>query len=146
MDLINGGRFRPRPLTPTSPLTADRWGLDGFIGSDGVNPAFIHSEQPHSRLNALDLESKKTSFNRKISTFASERHQVVFESTPQILIHTSKDFDNIQLNSLLRTKKSSKCKLTNKILKMITINISKNRRYVQNIDSCRIFIKLIDLS
>lgn len=84
MDLINGGRFRPRALTPTSPLTADRWGLDGFIGTDGANPAFVHSEQPHSRLNALDLESKKTSFNRKRSTFASEKQQVVVESRPQI--------------------------------------------------------------
>lgn len=56
LDLIVGGRYGPRPLTPTSPIPTGNWGLDGYL--DGVNPAFMHSQRSHSRLGALDLESK----------------------------------------------------------------------------------------
>lgn len=56
LDLIVGGRYGPRPLTPTSPIPTGNWGLDGYL--DGVNPAFVHTQRPHSHLGALDLESK----------------------------------------------------------------------------------------
>lgn len=59
LDLIVGGRYGPRPITPTSPITAGNWGLDNYSNLDGVNPTFMHIQQPHSRLGALDLESKK---------------------------------------------------------------------------------------
>lgn len=58
LDLIVGGRYGPRPLTPTSPIQMGNWGLDSYHGLDGVNPAFMHTQRPHSRLGALDLESK----------------------------------------------------------------------------------------
>lgn len=58
LDLIVGGRYGPRPLTPTSPITAGNWGLDNYSNLDGVNPTFMHVQQPHTRLGALDLESK----------------------------------------------------------------------------------------
>lgn len=58
LDLIVGGRYGPpRALSPNSPIQSGNWGLDGY-GLDGVNPAFMHSQRPHSRLGALDLESK----------------------------------------------------------------------------------------
>lgn len=57
LDLIVGGRYGPRPLTPTSPLTGN-WGLEGYAGLDGVNPTFLHTQQQYSRLGPLDLESK----------------------------------------------------------------------------------------
>lgn len=59
LDLIVGGRYGPRPLTPTSPITVGNWGLDNYSNLDGVNPTFMHVQQPHTRLGALDLESKK---------------------------------------------------------------------------------------
>ena len=58
LDLIVGGRYGPRPITPTSPITAGNWGLDNYSNLDGVNPTFMHVQQPHTRLGALDLESK----------------------------------------------------------------------------------------
>lgn len=58
LDLIVGGRYGPRPLTPTSPINAGNWGLDNYSNLDGVNPTFMHVQQPHTRLGALDLESK----------------------------------------------------------------------------------------
>lgn len=56
LDLIVGGRYGPRPLTPTSPLQTSNWGFETFNGLEGVNPTFIHVQRPH--LSALDLESK----------------------------------------------------------------------------------------
>lgn len=58
LDLIVGGRYGPRPLTPTSPIIGN-WGLDNYSGLDGINMAFMHTQQPHSCIGALDLESKK---------------------------------------------------------------------------------------
>lgn len=52
LDLIVGGRYGPRPLTPTSPIPRE-WEL----GMDGVNPAFMHHQRSLSRsLGPLDLE------------------------------------------------------------------------------------------
>lgn len=65
LDLIAGGRYGPRPLTPTSPVLSGNWGLDSYDVLDGVNPAFIHT-QPHLRLGALDLESKGSLLIKRI--------------------------------------------------------------------------------
>lgn len=42
LDLIVGGRYGPRPLSPSSPIPPPGcgWGLDSY-GLDGVNPAFM---------------------------------------------------------------------------------------------------------
>lgn len=57
LDLIVGGRYGPRPLTPTSPLIGN-WAFENCSGLDGINSAFVHT-QPHSCIGALDLESKR---------------------------------------------------------------------------------------
>lgn len=64
LDLIVGGRYGPRPLTPTSPIPPANWGLDSFGFMDGVNPAFTHHQRSLSRLGPLDLEGlyKKKQF------------------------------------------------------------------------------------
>lgn len=66
LDLIVGGRYGPRPLTPTSPIPPANWGLDSFGFMDGVNPAFTHHQRSLSRLGPLDLEGlyKKKTISR----------------------------------------------------------------------------------
>lgn len=56
LDLIAGGRYGPRAITPSSPIPSANWGMDSYSGIDGVNPAFMHVQRPHSRLGALDLD------------------------------------------------------------------------------------------
>lgn len=56
LDLIAGGRYGPRAVTPSSPIPSANWGIDSYSGIDGVNPAFMHVQRPHSRLGALDLD------------------------------------------------------------------------------------------
>lgn len=58
LDLIGGGRYGPRAVTPSSPIPSAAWGIDSYTGLDGVNPAFIHTQRPLSRLGGLDLECK----------------------------------------------------------------------------------------
>lgn len=75
LDLIAGGRYGPRAVTPSSPIPSANWGLDSYSGIDGVNPAFMHVQRPHSRLGALDLDGKKT---KKISSkFSSGNSSLV---------------------------------------------------------------------
>lgn len=45
LDLIVGGRYGPRPLSPSSPIPTANWGLDSY-GLDGVNPAFLRERFP----------------------------------------------------------------------------------------------------
>lgn len=50
------GKYGNRAGTPCSPIPPTNWGLDSYSGIDGVNPAFMHSQQrPLSRIG-LDLE------------------------------------------------------------------------------------------
>lgn len=56
LDLIGGGRYGPRAVTPSSPIPSATWGLDSYTSLDGVNPAFMHAQRPLSRLGGLDLE------------------------------------------------------------------------------------------
>lgn len=57
LDLITSGRYANRS-SPNSPIPPASWGLDSYSGLDGVNPAFMHTQRPLSRLGALDLECK----------------------------------------------------------------------------------------
>lgn len=51
-------RYGNRAGTPCSPIPPNTWGLDSYPGIDGVNPAFMHTQRPLSRIGGLDLESK----------------------------------------------------------------------------------------
>lgn len=64
LDLIGSGRYVNRAISPTSPIPPANWGLDSYSGLDGVNPAFMHTQRPLSRLGGLDLESKSIAINR----------------------------------------------------------------------------------
>lgn len=59
------GRYG-RSGTPCSPIPPTSWGLDSFGGIDGVNPAFMHTQRPLSR---LDLESKCFNFIFNLNFF-----------------------------------------------------------------------------
>lgn len=52
---IGIGRYTNRSGTPCSPIPPATWGLDSYSGLDGVNPAFMHSQRPLSR---MELECK----------------------------------------------------------------------------------------
>lgn len=54
---LSVGRYGQRAGTPCSPIPPTSWGMDSFSGIDGVNPAFMHTQRPLSRIG-LDLESK----------------------------------------------------------------------------------------
>lgn len=58
LDIGLAGRYGNRGGTPCSPIPPSTWGLDNYTGIDGVNPAFMHSQRPLSRLGGLDLDSK----------------------------------------------------------------------------------------
>lgn len=47
-----------RSGTPLSPIPSNSWGLDSYGGLEGVNPTFMHSQRPLSRLGGLDLDGK----------------------------------------------------------------------------------------
>lgn len=71
MELIVGGRYGPRPSTPSSPIQAGNWVLDNYNGMDGVNSSFIHIQRPNSHLSPLDLESK---LEKYIFVLVIDRH------------------------------------------------------------------------
>lgn len=52
------GRYGNRAGTPCSPIPPASWGLDSYSGLDGVNPTFMHTQRPLSRLGGLDIDSK----------------------------------------------------------------------------------------
>ena len=56
LDLVT--RYGQRSGTPNSPVPPASWGLDSYGGLDGVNPAFMHTQRPLSRLGGLDLDGK----------------------------------------------------------------------------------------
>lgn len=56
LDLIAGGRYGNRAMTPSSPIPPANWGLDSYSGLDGVNPAFMHTQRPLSRIGGIDLD------------------------------------------------------------------------------------------
>lgn len=48
-----------RSGTPLSPIPSNSWALDGYTsGLEAVNPAFMHTQRPLSRLGGLDLDSE----------------------------------------------------------------------------------------
>lgn len=47
-----------RSGTPLSPIPSNCWGLDSYTGLDGVNPTFMHTQRPLSRLGGLDLDGE----------------------------------------------------------------------------------------
>lgn len=64
LDLSAMQRYTNRAGTPCSPIPPNSWGLDSYSGIDGVNPAFMHTQRPLSRIGGLDLESEcKTNAN-----------------------------------------------------------------------------------
>uniref|UniRef100_A0A6B2ED43 Putative peripheral benzodiazepine receptor prax-1 n=1 Tax=Phlebotomus kandelakii TaxID=1109342 RepID=A0A6B2ED43_9DIPT len=56
------GRYGNRAGTPCSPIPPASWGLDSYSGLDGVNPTFMHTQRPLSRLGGLDLDSRQHGF------------------------------------------------------------------------------------
>lgn len=44
--------------TPLSPLPSNSWGLDSYSGLEAVNPTFMHTQRPLSRLGGLDLDGE----------------------------------------------------------------------------------------
>lgn len=57
-DIDMVGRYGNRAGTPSSPIPPASWGLDAYVGLDGVNPTFMHTQRSISRLGGLDLDSK----------------------------------------------------------------------------------------
>lgn len=47
-----------RSGTPLSPIPSNSWGLDSYSGLEAVNPTFMHSQRPLSRLGGLDLDGE----------------------------------------------------------------------------------------
>ena len=58
LDEMDLGRYGNRAGTPCSPIPSTSWGLDSFTGLDGVNPTFMHTQRPLSRIGGLDLDCK----------------------------------------------------------------------------------------
>lgn len=80
LDLIGSGRYANRALSPSSPIPSANWGLDSYSGLDGVNPAFMHTQRPLSRLGGLELESKSI-----LQTFLSFLFLISIDSKSKIL-------------------------------------------------------------
>lgn len=48
-----------RSGTPLSPIPSNSWGLDSYnSGLEAVNPTFMHTQRPLSRLGGLDLDGE----------------------------------------------------------------------------------------
>ncbi|XP_050088853.1 uncharacterized protein LOC126573072 isoform X6 [Anopheles aquasalis] len=60
LDLL--ARYGQRGGTPCSPIPPANWGLDSYSGIDGVNPAFMHT-QNRSLIDRMDLDARSHGLN-----------------------------------------------------------------------------------